>query len=99
MRTLGPVIGDYVRTGISTRINTGAVIGTGAMLAHSGFCPKCVDRFTFLTDRGAAAYDMDKFIDTARTQMARRDVDMSQALETRLRELANRTPILHESTA
>src|SRR5690606_29763654 len=40
---LGPILGDYVRTAIGTRIPTGAVIGTGCMISLSGFAPTFAD--------------------------------------------------------
>lgn len=85
---LGPIIGDYVRTAIGSRLMTGSVIGTGAMLAVSDFAPKFIDRFAFVTDKSTDHYDADKFIETARYMMSRRDVALSDALEKRLRLLA-----------
>ena len=85
----GPVIGDYVRTGIGTRLPTGSCISTGAMIALSGYTPKFIERFAFLTDAAAQRYDTDKFLATARHMMGRRDCSMSDALEARLRGLAN----------
>jgi len=52
MEKLGPLFGDYVRTGIGTRLTTGAVAGTGAMIAESGITPRHVPAFAFWTDRG-----------------------------------------------
>lgn len=69
---VGPIIGDFVRTAIGTRIPTGACISTGAMLALSDFAPKFVERFAFLTDTKADTADMDKFIDMARKVVERR---------------------------
>jgi len=78
-RYLGPVVGDYVRTAIGTRLMTGSCIGTGAMIALSGFSPKSVDRFAFLTDAGQQTYQFDKFIGCAQTMMARRECELSQS--------------------
>ena len=89
----GPVIGDYVRTGIGTRLPTGACVSTGAMIALSGYTPKFIERFAFLTDGDAQRYDMDKFLATARKMMARRDSEMSDSLEARLRGLAIAGPV------
>src|SRR5699024_3671599 len=36
----GPVMGDFVRTAIVTRLSTGTVLGTGCMIATSGFAPR-----------------------------------------------------------
>ena len=90
---LGPIIGDYVRTAIGSRLMTGSVIHTGAMLAVSDFAPKFIDRFAFLTDKSSDTYDVEKFIETARYMMSRRDKPLTQALEKRLRMLAVKTTV------
>ncbi|MCC5831253.1 MAG: hypothetical protein JJU36_17580 [Phycisphaeraceae bacterium] len=84
---LGPLIGDFVRTAIGSRIPTGACIQTGSMIAMSGFAPKLTRRFAFLTDEQAGMSDSRRFIDTARKMMARRHVEMSPAEERRLQAL------------
>lgn len=83
----GPVIGDYVRTAIGTRINTGAVLGTGAMYAASAFTPKHVPAGTFTTDQGVAPVEPNKLIATAQAMMARRKQTLGPAAEQRLRDL------------
>ena len=86
----GPIIGDFVRTAIGPRVPTGSCVQTGCMLALSAFAPKSTPRFAFITDDGAQAYDIEKFLTTARTMMARRHVQLSAAEEARLRELHGR---------
>ncbi len=83
----GPVIGDFVRTGIGTRLMTGSVVGTGVCLATSGFPPKHVPAFRFVTDAGDDPYDIVRFLDTARTAMERRGAALSEADEALLRRL------------
>ncbi|WP_432798475.1 putative sugar nucleotidyl transferase [Poriferisphaera sp. WC338] len=87
----GPIIGDFVRTGIGTRVNTGAVLGTGCMFAGSHFTPKSAAPFGFYTDGPdgmvRSEYDLEKFIHTAKTMMARRDRTLTYAEECYLREL------------
>jgi len=85
---VGPLIGDYVRTAIGTRLLTGSVVGCGSMLAVSSYPPKCVGRFRFLTDRGDADYTFSKFLDTARHMMTRRHRGLRDAEVHRLRQLA-----------
>lgn len=85
---LGPLIGDYVRTGIGSRLLTGACVGTGAMIAQSGYGPKFIDRFCFLTDSGSQAYDIEKFLATAQKMMDRRNQPLMPALRSRLIALA-----------
>ncbi len=84
----GSVIGDYVRTAIGTRLMTGACIGTGSMLALSGFAPKYVDRFTFATDACTELYEMKRFIISVQRAMARRKRDLTISEQQLLRQLA-----------
>ncbi|MCG8512183.1 MAG: hypothetical protein MI741_23445, partial [Rhodospirillales bacterium] len=86
-RFQGPIFGDYVRTAIGSRLNTGSVFGTGSMLALSTISPKFCQRFSFHSDAGCETYDLDKFLETARIMMARRDMNMSNAEEEALRSL------------
>lgn len=85
---LGPLIGDYVRTAIGTRLITGSCIGTGTMIAQSRYGSQFVDRFQFLTDSGAQQYDIDRFLDTAQKMMGRRDQSLLTAQRNRLIALA-----------
>ncbi|MCE9589440.1 MAG: hypothetical protein K8S99_02835 [Planctomycetes bacterium] len=85
---LGPLIGDFTRTAIGSRLMTGSCLSTGTMLAVSGFCPKFTRRFAFLTDEGEEAYHIDKFLDAARKAMARRKCELTPVIEARLRTLA-----------
>lgn len=87
MNHLGSILGDHVKTAIGTKLLTGSIIHTGAMLAGAGFPPKCVPPFAFITDQGEAVYDFDKFCEVAQTMMSRREQTVSEALRRRLREL------------
>lgn len=87
---LGAVVGDHVKFAILTRIMTGTVVGTGAMIASSTPPPTTVPGFAWLTDDDRASvrsYRFDKFIEVAQTVMARRNVPLSEALCERLRTL------------
>lgn len=87
---LGPIIGDYVCTGVGTCLVTGSCIGTGAMISLSTLAPKYVGRLTFCTDAETQRYEEDRFIGTAQRMMARRYCTLSPAEEERLRALAAR---------
>jgi UDP-N-acetylglucosamine diphosphorylase/glucosamine-1-phosphate N-acetyltransferase len=87
LNNLGPIIGDYVRTGITTRMPTGTVIGTGTMIAQSTFTPTCVPPMRFITDKADQPYDADKLIDTIKAMMSRREQTMTDAEAERLRLL------------
>jgi len=84
---LGAVIADHVKTAIGSRIMTGSMLGTGAMIALSSFLPTEVRRFAWLTDSGESVYKLDAFLDTAKQVMARRNRSMSPAYEQSLRSL------------
>ena len=86
-RFLGCVVGDHVKTAIGTRIMTGTVLGTGAMIASSVPPPTTVERFAWTTDSGVRRYQIDKFIETARNVLSRRDREVDPAMESRLRGL------------
>ncbi|MCA9292787.1 MAG: hypothetical protein KDA20_03115 [Phycisphaerales bacterium] len=87
MRYLGCLLGDHVKTAICTRITTGAIVGTGAMLAASTWTPASTPSFAWVTDRGATHARWPRFIETAKAMMARRGVTPGHAYITRLREL------------
>lgn len=76
---LGAIIGDHVKLAINTRLMTGAVIGTGAMIARSTPPPPTVEPFAWMTDEATRRYRLNKFIEVARTMMARRHVEPSPA--------------------
>lgn len=86
---LGPIIGDFVRTGIGSRLMTGSCIGTGSMVAVSGLAPKFVDRLRFVTDSGDERYDVKRFLATARTAMERRGCALHDAVAARLGALVD----------
>lgn len=82
----GAIIGDHVKTAIMTRIMTGSVFATGAMIAQVS-PPTTVGRFEWLTDERRQPYRLKKFLDVARTVMARRGVEFSEAQRARLEAL------------
>ena len=70
---LGSIIGDYVRTGISTMLNTGTVIGLGANIFGSGFQPKFIPSFSWgINDKT----DINKFFQTIDNMRRRRDLEL-----------------------
>jgi UDP-N-acetylglucosamine diphosphorylase/glucosamine-1-phosphate N-acetyltransferase len=73
MTFLGAIVGDHVKLAINTRLMTGTVLGTGAMIATTPPSPTTVRRFAWLTDDGERVYRWDRFLQTARKVMARRD--------------------------
>ncbi|HET9984800.1 MAG TPA: putative sugar nucleotidyl transferase [Longimicrobiales bacterium] len=74
---LGALLGDHVKTGIGTLINTGTVVGAGSNLFGALLPPKYVPPFSWGSGEDLSAYDLDKFLETAAIVMARRDVELS----------------------
>jgi UDP-N-acetylglucosamine diphosphorylase/glucosamine-1-phosphate N-acetyltransferase len=74
---LGTMFGDYAKTGIGARLTTGTVVGAGANIFGTAPTAKFVPPFAW----GAAApYDtfaLDKFLEVAERQMARRSIVLS----------------------
>jgi UDP-N-acetylglucosamine diphosphorylase / glucose-1-phosphate thymidylyltransferase / UDP-N-acetylgalactosamine diphosphorylase / glucosamine-1-phosphate N-acetyltransferase / galactosamine-1-phosphate N-acetyltransferase len=91
LQFLGCVLGDHVKTAIQTRLMTGAMIGTGSMLAAMT-PPTAVGRFEWVTDSPAGVkrqpYRLSKFIEVARAAMGRRKIVPSDAYAARLGEIA-----------
>jgi len=84
MTFLGSIMGDHVKTSIGTQLMTGAVVGTGSMLASTASAPTCVGRFEWITDAGRSTFRLEKFLETARVMMDRRGVDLTDAMLARL---------------
>ncbi|MBL9118369.1 MAG: hypothetical protein JNL80_00470 [Phycisphaerae bacterium] len=76
---LGSVIGDHVKCAIGTRLMTGTVIGTGAMIAGSTPPPSTVRRFAWITDGGERRFALGKFIEVMRAVMKRRSLEPGPA--------------------
>ncbi|MGE4198618.1 MAG: hypothetical protein AB7G11_16025, partial [Phycisphaerales bacterium] len=89
---LGCIVGDHVKFAIGSRIMTGAVIHTGTMWAAGAAATGCVSPFSWVTDAGSKSFRFDKFMEIARTAMARRKVTPTTSYETRLRSLAAAPP-------
>lgn len=84
---LGSIIGDHVKTAINTRLMTGTMLGTGAMIACTAAPPKNVGPFAWLTDQAERTYRLDKFLTVMRTVMARREKTPSEVYEALVRSV------------
>lgn len=91
---MGCIIGDHVKTAICTRISTGVTIGLGAMIAQTAAVTGTVAPFTWATDESPAnatppkTFRREKFLDIAKTVMARRKHHLSEVQIARLTALA-----------
>ena len=73
----GCLLGDHVRTGIGTLLDTGAVVGAGSSLFGGGMMPKCVPPFSWGGREGLVEHDIERFLETATRAMARRGVELT----------------------
>ncbi|MGQ0560663.1 MAG: putative sugar nucleotidyl transferase [Gemmatimonadota bacterium] len=80
MTKLGSLIGDHVKTAIGTMLTTGTVVGPGANVLDAK-PPKHIAPFSW----GEQRYELDRFLETARRAMQRRDVELSESQQQLLR--------------
>ena len=73
----GVIMGDHSKTGANTMINTATVFGAGVNFHGSGYPRNFVPSFTEGSTAAMTEVQFDKFIDTARRVMARRNVSLT----------------------
>ena len=76
---IGCLLGDHVKTGIGTMLNTGTVVGAGSNLFGSAMPPKYVPPFSWGSGTDLVAYDFERFVQTAETAAARRGIELDEA--------------------
>jgi UDP-N-acetylglucosamine diphosphorylase/glucosamine-1-phosphate N-acetyltransferase len=79
---LGSLIGDHTKSAIGTRFMTGSYIGYCSMIATSGYVPRFVPSYTFLTDSGAGPYRMEKATEMMKLVFNRRHRSWTAADDT-----------------
>jgi UDP-N-acetylglucosamine diphosphorylase/glucosamine-1-phosphate N-acetyltransferase len=86
---VGSFIGDHVKTSIGTLLNTGAHVGTMAVLVATGApLPKYIPPFAwFLNGVIGKGFGLKPLLATARTAMGRRKVPLTEADEALLRHV------------
>jgi UDP-N-acetylglucosamine diphosphorylase/glucosamine-1-phosphate N-acetyltransferase len=82
---LGCLLGDHVKTGIGTLINTGTVVGAGSNLFGGAMPPKQVPPFSWGTGSELVAYDIERFLQVTGVVMRRRGVVLSDGVTDVLR--------------
>lgn len=87
----GCLLGDHVRTGIGTLLDTGTLVGAGSNLFGGGMPPKFVPPFSWVSGDGAAEYDLDRFLATAALVMRRRQIRLTPGMRTLYRRAFGET--------
>jgi UDP-N-acetylglucosamine diphosphorylase / glucose-1-phosphate thymidylyltransferase / UDP-N-acetylgalactosamine diphosphorylase / glucosamine-1-phosphate N-acetyltransferase / galactosamine-1-phosphate N-acetyltransferase len=81
---IGAMIGDFVRTGISTMLNTGSFIGTGANVFGGDFQDKYIKSFKWGRND---LVQWNPFIETCSRIKKRRNKELTKAVSNRLKVL------------
>ena len=76
---VGLTMGDFSKTSVNTMFSTGSVVGFACSIFNSGFVPRFVPSFSWLTDDGRTEAILEKVIEIAAKVMARRKVEFSEA--------------------
>lgn len=90
---VGSFIGDHTKLSIGSLLNTGTIIGVmDNLLAHGGFFPKLVGSFVWLiNDKPLKGAGIKTMIETARTVMGRRKVELTEAEESLIKHVFDMT--------
>ncbi len=88
---IGVFLGDFVRTAIQSRLNSGTVIGTCCNLFGNDFPEKAVPPFIWFGSDGYQEYRLDKALETIRMIVSRRKQEVSTQLEEALSKLFDET--------
>lgn len=95
---VGILLGDHVKTGIGTLLNTGTVVGAGSTLfaGGAGLPPRWVPPFSWGAGSDLVPARLEAVLEVAERAMARRDVDLSpperEALKALWRETHGAAP-------
>jgi len=77
---VGCFLGDHVKTGIGTTLNTGTVIGAGTNLFGGVMPPSAVPPFCWGAGPDLTEHRLDKFLETAERAMRRRNQALSAGM-------------------
>lgn len=83
----GGVIGDFVRTAIHTRLNTGTVVGVSCNLFGADFPDKAIPPFIWFDGNGYQEYRLDKALETVEVILSRRQKVLDDHLRNALTDL------------
>ncbi|TYB31697.1 MAG: hypothetical protein FXF47_03615 [Candidatus Mcinerneyibacterium aminivorans] len=88
---IGAFIGDHVKTGIGTLLNTGSFLGFGSLIYGGGMFPKFVPSFSWASNSKWNQYRLEKFIDNEKHVMSRREIKMSENYERKIKKIFDKT--------
>ena len=74
---IGSFIGDHVKTGIGTQLNTGTIIGPCSNIISGAVSPKYFKPFSWYVDGNLSSYRCEDFIETAKQVKRRRGIKIT----------------------
>jgi len=80
-RKVGVFLGDHVKTGIGTLLGTGCVVGAGSNVMAGPIPPRYVPPFSWGSGDDFVRYELEKFLETTRVVMGRRQRDLTEGME------------------
>lgn len=87
---IGTIMGDHSKTGINAMLNTGTVCGVSCNIFASGYPPKFIPSFRWVSDNDMIPYQFDKALETMRRMMARRGKELTPEYEKMMRAIAGK---------
>jgi UDP-N-acetylglucosamine diphosphorylase/glucosamine-1-phosphate N-acetyltransferase len=90
-RLLGLTVGDFTKTGIGSTFPTGAVVGIGCNVYGTALMPAYIPSFVWGEPGRFTEHKVDAVIETAVRAMERRKVELSVALDSRIRQAFDET--------
>ncbi len=90
LQKVGVFLGDHVKTGIGTLLNTGTVVGAGSSLFAGPMAPRWVKPFSWGHGEDLGVCRKEAFLTTARRMMGRRDLSLTPGMERLLSQLWDR---------
>ena len=91
LKKAGAFLGDHVKTGIGTVLNTGSVVGVGSNVFGGGMPPKALPPFSWAGGGQVVPFRWEKFLQVARVVTARREQPRTPGVEAILHRLWQRT--------
>jgi len=88
---VGAFLGDHVKTGIGTLLNTGTVLGTGSNVFGGAMPPTYVPPFSWGSGSRLTEFRLEKFLEVASRAMGRRGVELDPEMEGLLRRAWERS--------
>ncbi len=88
---VGCFLGDHVKTGIGTLLNTGTVVGAGSNLFGGAMPPTYVPPFSWGSGQDLTEYRLERFLEVAAKAMGRRDVTLTAGTRSLLEQAWEQT--------